>query len=105
MSLQNVKISIHENCRWSGADRFHTRATVNQAQLEPFLDLDMRFAVDNEIYVLTAERLHSDDTTVPVLTMGKIDKGRIWTYVRDYRLFGGESLPAALYYQNQHQAR
>ena len=39
-----------------------------------------------EAHVLTAERLHGDDTTVPVLALGKTDTGRLWTYVRDDRL-------------------
>ena len=33
--------------------------------------------------VLAAERLHGDDTTVPVLARKKTVTGRIWTYVRD----------------------
>jgi len=37
-----------------------------------------------EAHVLAAERLHGDDTTVPILAKGKTDTGRIWTYVRDY---------------------
>lgn len=36
-----------------------------------------------EAHALTAERLHADDTTVPVLAKGKVDTARIWTYVRD----------------------
>lgn len=51
-----------------------------------------------EAHVLTAERLHGDDTTVPILAKGKTDTGRIWTYVRDDRPFGGLSPPAALFY-------
>ena len=34
-------------------------------------------------HVLGAERLHGDDTTVPVLARKKTVTGRIWTYVRD----------------------
>jgi len=51
-----------------------------------------------EAHVLAAERLHGDDTTVPVLARGKTVKGRIWTYVRDDRPFAGTAPPAALYY-------
>ena len=51
-----------------------------------------------ERHVLAAERLHGDDTTVPILAKGKTIKGRIWTYVRDDRPFGGRAPPAALYY-------
>src|SRR3982074_1367241 len=42
-----------------------------------------------EAHVFAAERLHGDDTTVPVLAKGKTDTGRLWTYVRDDRPFGG----------------
>ncbi|TAY42434.1 IS66 family transposase [Rhizobium leguminosarum] len=54
-----------------------------------------------EAHVLAAERLHGDDTTVPILAKGKTDRGRIWTYVRDDRPFGGQSPPAALYYASR----
>jgi transposase len=42
-----------------------------------------------EAHVLAAERLHGDDTTVPVLAKGKTHTGRCWVYVRDDRPFGG----------------
>ncbi len=42
-----------------------------------------------EAHVMAAERLHADDTTVPVLAKGKTDTGRCWIYVRDDRPFGG----------------
>ena len=42
-----------------------------------------------EAHVFAAERLHGDDTTVPVLAKGKTDTGRCWVYVRDDRPFGG----------------
>ncbi len=54
-----------------------------------------------EAHVQAAERLHGDDTTVPILAKGKTDTGRIWTYVRDDRPFGGQSPPAALYYASR----
>jgi transposase len=54
-----------------------------------------------EAHVLAAERLHGDDTTVPVLAKGKTITGRIWTYVRDDRPFGGHAPPAALYYASR----
>lgn len=50
-----------------------------------------------EAHVLAAERLHGDDTTVPVLAKTKTDVGRLWTYVRDDRPFGGPAPPAALF--------
>jgi hypothetical protein len=36
-----------------------------------------------EAYVLSADRLHGDDTKIPILAKGKAHTGRIWTYVRD----------------------
>ena len=54
-----------------------------------------------ERHVLAAERLHGDDTTVPILAKGKTIKGHIWTYVRDDRPFGGHAPPAALYYASR----
>jgi transposase len=54
-----------------------------------------------EEHVLSAERLHGDDTTVPILAKGKTETGRVWTYVRDNRPFGGKDPPAALYYASR----
>ena len=54
-----------------------------------------------EAHVLSAGRLHGDDTTVPILAKGKTVTGRIWTYVRDDRPFGGTAPPAALYYASR----
>jgi transposase len=50
-----------------------------------------------ETHVLAAERLHGDDTTVPVMAKGKTDTARLWTYVRDDRPFAGTDPPAALF--------
>jgi transposase len=49
-------------------------------------------------HVFAAERLHADDTTVPVLDIGKTRTGRLWTYVRDDRPFSGADPPAAVYF-------
>ncbi len=54
-----------------------------------------------EAHVLAAERLHGDDTTVPVLAAGKTDVARIWDYVRDDRPFGGAAPPAAIFYYSR----
>jgi transposase len=54
-----------------------------------------------EAHVLAADRLHGDDTTVPVLAKGKTKTGRIWTYVRDDRPFGGQAPPGAVYYYSR----
>lgn len=47
-------------------------------------------------YVTTAEKLHADDTPVPVLAPGhgRTRQGRLWSYVRDDRPSGSESPPA-----------
>src|SRR6202165_2008586 len=54
-----------------------------------------------EAHVVAAERLHADDTTVPVLASGKTDTGRCWIYVRDDRPFGGTGPPAAMFYYSR----
>src|SRR6266545_3637828 len=54
-----------------------------------------------EAHVFAAERLHGDDTTVPVLAKGKTDTGRCWVYVRDDRPFGRTAPPAAMFYYSR----
>jgi hypothetical protein len=54
-----------------------------------------------EAHVLAAGRLHGDDTTVPVLAKVRTDIGRIWTYVRDDRPFGGPAPPAAIFHYSR----
>jgi transposase len=54
-----------------------------------------------EAHVLAAERLHGDDTTVPVLAKGKTETGRCWVYVRDDKPFGGKSPPATMFYYSR----
>src|SRR5271157_4466839 len=49
-------------------------------------------------HVFAAERIHADDTTVLVQAKGKCRTGRLWTYVRDDRPFGGPAPAAALFY-------
>ena len=48
-------------------------------------------------HVLAAERLHGDDTTVPLLAKGRTETARLWSYVRDDRPFGGPAPPAVLF--------
>jgi len=64
------------------------------AALDPLLRLV-------EAHVLAAERLHGDDTTVPVLAEGKTNTGRCWIYVRDDKPFGGAGPPAAMFYYSR----
>ena len=54
-----------------------------------------------EAHVLAAERLHGDDTTIPVLAKGKTDIARCWVYVRDDRPFAGPAPPAAVFYYSR----
>jgi transposase len=49
-------------------------------------------------HVLAAERLHADDTPVPVLAKGKTRTGYLWTVVRDDRPFAGPDPPAAAFF-------
>jgi transposase len=64
------------------------------AALDPVLKLI-------EAHVMAADRLHGDDTTVPVLAKGKTDTGRCWVYVRDDRPFGATAPPAAMFYYSR----
>ena len=52
-----------------------------------------------ERYVLSADKLHADDTPVPVLAPGKgrTQTGRLWAYVRDDRPSSGPDPPAVVY--------
>lgn len=54
-----------------------------------------------EAYILAAERLHGDDTTVPVMAKSKTDIARLWVYVRDDRPFAGADPPAALFHYSR----
>ncbi|MGD9884792.1 MAG: IS66 family transposase [Reyranella sp.] len=49
-------------------------------------------------HVFSAQRIHADDTTVPVLDAGRTRTGQLWVYVRDDRPFGGADPPAAVYF-------
>lgn len=84
-ALEGVPISLS-----TAADAIGAGCAV----LEPLLRLV-------EGHVMAAERLHGDDTTVPVLALGKCDVGRCWVYVRDDRPFGGQGPPAAIFYYSR----
>ena len=55
-------------------------------------------------HVFAAERIHGDETTVPVLAKLKTRTGRLWTYVRDDRPFGGQAAPAAVFFYSPTRA-
>jgi len=51
-------------------------------------------------HVFSAEKIHGDDTTVPVLApgLGRTKTGRLWAYVRDDRPFASTAPPAVAYF-------
>jgi transposase len=51
-------------------------------------------------HIFAADKIHGDDTTVPVLApgLGRTKTGRLWVYVRDDRPFCGTAPPAAAYF-------
>jgi transposase len=50
-------------------------------------------------HVMAAEKLHADDTPVPVLApgTGQTKTGRLWVYLRDERPYGGRAPTAVVY--------
>jgi len=72
-------------------DRSTLADWVGQASalLRPLVDALQR-------HVLEGDKLHADDTPVPVLCPGRgtTKQGRLWTYVRDDRPSGGSDPPA-----------
>lgn len=57
-----------------------------------------------QAHVLAAERIHGDDTPVPVLAKLKCDTARAWAYVRDDAPFGGSDPPAALLHYSRNRS-
>jgi hypothetical protein len=80
---EGVELSRSTLAEW--VDQCHTL-------LRPLIDELKR-------HVLTAEKLHADDTPVPVLDpgQGRTRTGRLWTYVRDDRSWGDETPPAVVF--------
>lgn len=73
------------------------------AELRPLYELI-------KAHVFAGERIHGDDTTVPVLAKMKTKTGRVWVYVRDDQPVGGNAAPAAVYFYSpdrggEHPAR
>ncbi len=84
------------------------RSKVRRSLCRPWLMRSAPFAPRSSLcaflieeHVLSAERLHGDDTIVPVLAKGKTDTGRCWVYVRDDAPFGGAGPPAAIFYYSR----
>jgi transposase len=82
---EGIELDVSTLADWVGAAA---------ATLIPLVDVILA-------HVLAAERIHADDTTVPVLAKGKTRTGRIWTYVRDDRPFGGTDPPAAVFFYSR----
>jgi transposase len=78
---EGIELSVSTLADWVGA------CTASLTPLMALIDA----------HVLTAARLHGDDTTVPVLAKGRTITGRVWTYVRDDRPFAGPAPPAAMF--------
>jgi transposase len=77
---QGVELERSTMADWVGA---------SSRLLSPLVDALSR-------YVMAADKLHGDDTPVPVLApgQGKTKTGRLWTYVRDDRPGGDTAAPA-----------
>jgi len=84
---EGVDLGVSTLADWVGA------CTAN---LTPLVELIRR-------HVFAAERIHGDDTTVPVLGKGKTITGRVWTYVRDDRPFAGPGPPAAAFFYSRNR--
>jgi transposase len=52
-------------------------------------------------HVFAGERVHGDETPVPVLAKNQTHKGRLWVYVRDDHPFGGRAPPAAVFFYSR----
>jgi transposase len=52
-------------------------------------------------HVFAGQRVHGDETPVPVQARYKCRKGRLWTYVRDDRPFRGPAPPAAVFFYSR----
>ena len=81
-AAQGIDLDVSTMADWVGACA---------ATLAPLVE-------EIEKHVLAAERIHADDTTVPVLARNQCTTGRLWAYVRDDAPFGGMAAPAALFH-------
>ena len=84
-SNEDFPESIH--CARAGADRVGGASEL----LSPLIEALSR-------YVLSADKLHADDTRVPVLAPGRgtTKQAPLWTCVRDDRPSGSKEPPAVL---------
>jgi transposase len=52
-------------------------------------------------HVFAGERVHGDETPVPVLAKHQTRKGRLWVYVRDDKPFAGQAPPTAVFFYSR----
>ena len=52
-------------------------------------------------HVFVGDRVHGDETPVPVLAKHQTRKGRLWVYVRDDKPFAGPAPPAAVFFYSR----
>ena len=52
-------------------------------------------------HVFAGDRIHGDETPVPVLAKHETRKGRLWAYVRDDKPFAGPAPPAAVFFYSR----
>jgi transposase len=52
-------------------------------------------------HVFAGDRVHGDETPVPVLAKHETRKGRLWAYVRDDKPFAGPAPPAAVFFYSR----
>jgi transposase len=55
-------------------------------------------------HVFAGERVHGDDTPIPLFARTRTIKARLWTYVRDDAPFGGTDPPAAVFFFSRDRA-
>jgi transposase len=84
---EGIELDVSTLADWVGACT---------ASLAPLTELIRR-------HVLAAERIHADDTTVPVLAKQKTVIGRLWAYIRDDRPFAGPDPPGALFFYSRNR--
>jgi transposase len=84
-ALAGIELDVSTLADWVGA------CTATLAPLRALI----------EAHVMAGQRVHGDDTTVPVLARGKTVTGRAWVYVRDDRSFAGPAPPAAVFYYSR----
>src|SRR5437016_14190818 len=82
---EGIELDVSTLADWVGAC---------SATLAPLVELIRR-------HVLAADRIHGDDTTVPVLAKNRTVTARLWTYVKDDRPFGGHDPPAAMFFYSR----